>query len=130
MFAQATRLKLRFNTPLGSVPVEDLWSLPLLPQGGNNLCLDNLARSFHRELKADNQESFVLKRAKPDEKLQLKFDLVKHIIAVLLEENEAAENAMKAKEKKDMIMAIIVDKEANDLKGKSLEDLRSLLDSL
>ena len=60
----------------------------------------------------------------------LKFEIVKHIIEVRLGEDEAAENLQKAREKKQQIMAIIVEKETESLKGKSLDDLRALLESL
>lgn len=131
MFEKASRLKLRFDTPLGALPVEDVWDLPLLPgTGRNKACLDDLARALNKELKNDDTESFVLKRTKPNEELGLKFEIVKHVISVRLAEKEAAENLQKAKEKKQMIMQIIAEKETESLKGKSLDDLKALLDSL
>jgi hypothetical protein len=132
MFEKAARLKIRFNTPLGSLPVEDVWDLPLLPRHGRGqrVCLDELAKTLNRELKTSDTESFVLKQTEPNEELILKFEIVKHIISVRLQEQETADNAKKAKEKKAMIMALISEKETETLKGKSLEDLRSLLESL
>jgi len=137
MFEKAVRLKLRFDTPLGSLPVEDVWDLPLLPGRGKNggrkggkACLDDLAKVLHKELQSDDSESFVLKRKRTNDELQLRFDIVKHVIDVRLEEKERAENVAKAKEKKQQILAIISDKETEDLKGKSLEDLRALCDTL
>jgi hypothetical protein len=132
MFEKATRLKLRFSTPLGSLSVEDVWDLPLLPRagGGRKACLDNLAKALNQELKGADTESFVLKQTRPNEELALKFEIVKHIIAVRLHEQELRKNEKEAKEKKAMIMAIISEKETESLKGKSLEELTKLLESL
>lgn len=133
MFEKASRLKLRFDSPLGPLTVEDVWELPLLPGRGKikaKACLDDMAKMLHRELKSDDSESFVLKTNRPNEVLKLKFDIVKHIIDVRLQEEEAVKNAQAAKEKKARIMEIIAEKEDESLKGKSLEDLRGLLDSL
>ena len=133
MFEKATRMKLRFDTPLGSLPVEDVWDLPLLSHNGargKKACLDDLAKTLNQELKTTDHESFVLKQTTPNKELQLKFELVKHIIGVRLLEKEISENAAKAKEKKAQIMAIIADKETESLKGSSIEDLRTILESL
>jgi hypothetical protein len=132
MFEKAARLKIRFDTSLGYLSVEDVWDLPLLSRAGRggSVCLDELAKALNRELKASDTDSFVLKRTEPNKELTLKFDIVKHIIKVRLHEEEMAQNARKAKEHKAMIMSIISEKETESLKGKSLEDLRSLLDSL
>ena len=128
MFEKASRMKLRFPSPVGMLTVEDVWDLPLVSKKGANL--DDMARYLNKELKNSDTESFVLKRTKPNEELSLKFEIVKHIIAVRLAENEAAENLQKAKEKKQQILGIIADKEAESLKGKSLDELKALLDSL
>jgi len=127
MFEKATRMKLRFATPLGRLSIEDVWELPLL---GGDACLDDIARALHRELKDNSEESFVIQTTKPNEELELKFELVKHVIAVRLQEQEAAENAAKAREKKQQILAIIADKEVESLKGKGIDELRELLEGL
>lgn len=130
MFEKATRMKLRFATPAGNITVEDVWDLPLTSKSTKKANLNDLAKALYKELKADDEMDFVTRRVKPNEELSLKFQITKHIIEVRLAENEAKENEKKAKEKKAMIMQIIADKETETLKGKSLEDLRALLDSL
>lgn len=127
MFEKATRMKIRFDTSRGRLSTEDVWDLPLV---GEELCLDNLAKALNKELKDDSQESFVIPEAEPNEELQLKLDLVKRIIGVRLAEREAAENALKARQKKQQILQIIAEKEAETLKDSSLEELRILLESL
>jgi hypothetical protein len=126
-FEKATRMKLRFDTSRGVLTVEDLWDLPLI---GSDLCLDEIAKDLHRDLKDDSEQSFVVQTAKPDERLVLAFEIVKRVISVRLVEQEAAENAEALRQKKQKILAIIADKEDESLKETSVEDLRALLDSL
>jgi hypothetical protein len=55
---------------------------------------------------------------------------VKRVIAVKVEERDAAASALKRKEEKQKIMALIADKKDDALKGKSLEDLEKMLEAL
>lgn len=132
MFEKASRMKLRFNTPVGALPVEDIWDLPLRQTMNRNkgANLNDIAKVLHQELKNDNELDFVDDVEKPNKELVLKFEIVKHIIAVRKEELKARENAQLARQKKARILEIIAGKEDEALKGKSLEDLRSMLDSL
>jgi hypothetical protein len=127
MFEKASRMKLRFDTPRGRLTVEDLWDLPLI---GNEACLDNIAKVLYRELKDETQESFVIKAERSNEELTTKFEIVKHVIDVRLQEEEAAKNAAQARRKKQQILAIIAEKETETLKDSSIDDLRALLESL
>src|ERR1019366_4994663 len=106
MFTKASRLKLRFASPAGLVSTEDLWDLPLT-SGTGKANLDDIAKALFRQLKSDDNSSFVVKERKSDETLQLKFDVVKHIIDVRVAENEVLAVARINKEKKQQILAII-----------------------
>lgn len=130
LFEKATRMKLRFSTPQGLLPVEDVWDLPLTAPNSRKANLNDMAKSLYRALKEDDEVDFVKKRVEPNEELSLRFAIAKHIIDVRLREQEAAENALKAKEKKARIMEIIAGKEDEELKGKSLDELREVLNSL
>ncbi len=123
MFEKATRMKLRFETPKGQLDVEDLWNLPLTSNMGK-ANLDDVARLLHKQLKSGDNISFVEKDKKSDETIQLKFDIVKHIIDVRLTESEAAKNARLRAEQKQQLLALIAEKEGDTLKGLSLEELR------
>ena len=127
MFEKASRMKLRFDTLRGRLSVEDLWELPLI---GGDICLDEIAKHLHRNLKDSEEESFVVKTTKANAKLELQFEIVKHIIAVRIDEKEAAENAKAIREKKQKILAIIAEKETENLKDSSVDDLKKLLESL
>lgn len=124
MFEQASRLKLRFDTSLGKLTIEDLWDLPLSSRKGASL--DNVAISLSKKVKDEVETSFVKKRDKANARLELKFNLVKHIIEVRLAEIDKAEQSAVAKTKRDAIDTILLEKEADALKGMSVEDLEKL----
>lgn len=124
MFEKATRLKLRFNTPLGILSTEDLWDLPLEQVPGS---LDNLAKNLNKTIKEEDEESFVTKKTVTDTILHLKFEIVKHVINVKLEERDERKKALETKAKREKIMALIEEKQDDELKGKDLEELRALL---
>jgi len=128
MFEKAVRLKLRFDTPVGKLSIEDLWELPLTSRQYTNL--DDLARSLHRQLKNDDDVSFVDDERKSDVTTQLKFDIVKHIIDVRLVERTAAVEAEKNREKKQKLLSILAEREDDTLRSLSVEELRELVNSL
>jgi hypothetical protein len=127
MFEQATRLKLRFETSRGMLSVEDLWDLPLSSQRG--VSLDEIAISLHNALKHDTI-SFVDDTEKPDPRLQLSFDLVKHVIDVRKAENKVAAEARAKAEQKQKILGIIARKEDMALEGMDIDKLREMIGTL
>ena len=128
MFEKSSRLKLRFDTSVGNISDEDLWDLPVI--GKKASILDNLAKSLNKAIKECAEESFITKKSDADIILNLKFDIVKYIIEVKLAEAEVSKKAVETKAKKERIMSIIADKEDDDLKNKSADELKELLGSL
>jgi len=128
MFEQATRLKLRFALPGLNISTEDLWDLPLTSPRG--VSLDDLAKSINREVKAHDEESFVVKSSPADNGLTLKLDIVKRVIEFRLDAIEASNIAAENKAKREKIVDILCDKEHDSLKRKSQSDLRKMLDDL
>ena len=128
MFDKATRQKFRFDTSVGPLGVEDLWDLPLTSKRGPNL--DDIAKVLHKQLKSGDDVSFVEPARKSDEIVQLKFDLVKHVIDTRLVESKAALEAKDKAEKKQRVLAIMADKQDESLKSMSLEDLQKLVADL
>lgn len=126
MFEKASRLKLTFASSQGLLSVEDLWDLPLTSSKGR-ANLDDLARDLHKQLKNGEDVSFVNKETKSDPVIQLKFDIVKHVIEVKLAENEAAATARANAEKKQQLLGLIASKENEALAGKSLDELRAMI---
>jgi hypothetical protein len=132
MFEKASRLKLRFDSPVSaSLLVEDLWGLPLTSTKTRPVAnLDDIAVALHKQLKNDSDVSFVVKSRKSDETIQLKFDIVKHIIEVRVAEADVAAEKKSNSDKKQKILALIADKEDDALAGKSVDELRALAESL
>ena len=127
MFLKASRLKLRFDSPKGQLTVEDLWDIPLTSNTGK-ANLNDIARDLHNKVKVEIV-SFV-EPAKPNEIDELKFEIVKQVIAVRLAENEAAAKAKQVADKKQQIMSLIKQKEVEQLGASSIDDLKALLASL
>lgn len=129
MFEQASIQKFRFDSPKGLLNVEDLWSLPLV-SGSGKANLDDIAKGLHRQLKNSDDVSFVTPSSKTDKSLQMKFDIVKYIIDVIVAENAAANDASARADKKQQILRIIANKETEELASASIEDLKKLADSM
>jgi len=125
MFEKALRKKFRFPTNKGLLTTEDLWDLPLTGQ----ISLDSLAKNLNRQLK-DCQESFVEKKSDKNVDLEHQFEIVKYIIDYKLKMAEAKKKERETKEKKQKIMQIIMEKEVEDLKSQSVDDLKKMLDEL
>lgn len=128
MFEKASRKKLRFNTVKGDVTVEDLWDLPLTSRDSFNL--DTVAKELNKAVKDSGEESFVVKKTGANVALELKFDIVKYIIKVRLEEVAAKTQTAENKVKREKLLTIIADIEDTALKGESIEDLKKMAEEL
>lgn len=127
MFEKASRLKLRFETGKGLLTVEDLWDLPLTGAGVN---LDRVAVELHKQVKEETTVSFVVKPPRTSAELELKFEIVKHVIEVRLAEKAEAQAKVEAREKRDRILTIIDKKQNEKLEGASLEELQKMVAEL
>lgn len=123
MFVKASRLKLRFSTSKGLISVEDLWDLPLT-------ALDTIAKNLNKEVKESAEESFIKMKTSASTLATLRFEIVKHIIEVKLNEAEAAQKRAENKERKAQILALIAEKQNKELSEKSIADLMKELESL
>lgn len=127
IFEAASRAKFRFKLPNGSVSTEDLWDLSL-PH------LDDLGQLLRRDLKArEESEGSLIKQTRPtkaDKEIKLKFDIVKHIIDVKLEEKDNAEKSAERKAKRQKLMELIDKKQEQAQGEKSVEELQDELKAL
>ena len=130
MFEQISRIKARFDSPQGTLSVEDLWDIPLTSTNRNRANLDDIARSLYKQVQEHETESFVVKPPKADEITKLKFEIVKYIISVRLAENEAAVLAKANRDKKQRLLELIAQKENEQLAGHSIDDLRKMVEAL
>jgi hypothetical protein len=130
MFEKATRLKLRFESTKGLLSVEDLWDLPLQTTRSGAASLDSVAIGLNRQIKEATTVSFVDETTRANDELQLKFDVVKHIIEVRKAENAAAALKRERETTKQRILEIIAKKQDQSLENASIEELQQKLASL
>lgn len=122
MFDKATRLKLRFESNKGLLSVEQVWDLSL-----NSL--NEMAKDLSRQVKAaeTGEEDFIGTKSNVDSELQLRFDIVKHIIGVKLKERDDSLTAAEKREHNQAILELIKKKQQEELAGKTVEELHALL---
>lgn len=119
-FKLATKHKLRFSTPKGSLSTEQLWDLSLN-------ALDSLAVELDEQMQQSGKKSFLKKTTQEDKVLKLQFDIVLEIMNTKNEEMQAASKAKEIKEHNDKIIALIAEKQDESLKGMSIEELQGMI---
>lgn len=127
IFERASRNKLRFVTERGNLTTEDLWDLELT-RGAVNL--NDMAKAINRELKGAEEEDFVTKASPRNVTLKLKLEILKFVIETKLEEAKASEERAVSADKKRRIAAVLAEKQDDELKSMSPEELQELHDSL
>ena len=85
IFEYAAKNKLRFATERGLLTAEDLFDIKLSNQAGPSL--DKIAISLDEEL-SKTEKSFVKKVTPQNKELQIKLDIVKHVISVKQDQEE------------------------------------------
>lgn len=128
MFEIASRKKIRFDIPRGQVTVEDLWDLPLTSLRNPNL--DDIARNLHKQLNNGENVSFVHGTNMSDSQIQFKFDLVRHIIDTRLEENKLRSEEQNRATKKQALLAIMAERQADDIRNLPTEELQKMINDL
>ena len=123
MFNKASRMKLRFNHK-GLCTVEDLW----------DISLDSLD-SMYQELNGDLTHqsgivSLLTKSSSHNEELELKIGLIRHVVEVRLAELQTNKDLVLRKAKKQKLLSLIEHKQDENLMGKSVDELKELLDSI
>ena len=130
MFEQATRLKLRFAVGTRvNLTVENLWDLPLTNVKGEDL--DHIAIELQEKL-STNEKSFVVQQSKNKETQlnQLKFDIVKYIIDVCLEEQKAANLERQRAQEIATLKELQKQAKIRDLQNLSSEEIEERIKSL
>lgn len=122
IFETAIRNKFRFAFK-GMISVEDLWDLRLES-------LDDIYKNLVSEKKKASEESLLQIKIKEKEELQCKINIVRYIAEVKISEMENRAKVKEKKQQKQRILEILNEKENQDLKNKSTEELRLMLDSM
>ena len=119
-FKLASQLKLRFQTNKGLLSSEQLWDLTLSE-------LDDLAVKFENDYKESGKKSFLVKRTNKDVVSKLKFDITLDILQTKVDESEAESKRLENKAHNAKILSLIAEKQNEELKTKSISDLKKLL---
>ena len=129
LFEIATRKAYRFSSLKGELTVEQLWQLPLTSKGGTDL--DTLAKGINRELKAQEEESFVATSTNPQRGiLENKLEILKHIISVKQAEIAAANKRAANTQERQKLEELLAKKNDQLLEGLSAEEIQKKLDAL
>lgn len=121
LFEKAAKQKLRFNSNKGQLTVEDLFDL-------NLNSLDNIAKAVNKQLKDEAEESFIKQKSNSSTELELKLDILKHIIDYKIGLDEANKKRAETNAKKQQIEEILVRKKSQQLEQLSVEELQAMLD--
>ena len=131
IFERAARCKLRFESTVGELSTEQLWDLPLTAKG-DRVDLDKLARAVHTELKGLDEVSFVDDSKTNPRKisLELRLDILKHIIESKKASKLAAEKAVETSKQKDRLLAALASKDDQKLASMTTEEIQAELAKL
>ena len=119
LFVMATRQKFRFPFK-GAASVEDLWDM-------NVRDLDTVFKALNAQKKQNDEESLLATKSKETNELEVKIEIVKHIVKTKLDEAEQRRIRAENKEKKARIAEILADKQDAALREKSAEELEKML---
>lgn len=122
MFEFALKNKLRFNFK-GVLNTEDLFDLSLED-------LDSIYKNLNSRVKESGEESLLGTKTKVDEELEIQINIVKYIVEDKLEERDRISKEREIRKQKQKIMEIIADKEDSELEGKSIDELKAMLNDL
>ena len=129
IFETATREKFRYPSTKGLLTTEQLWELPLTAKSG--FSLDDVAKAVNAELKAIDTESFVATETNPAKAtLETKLEVVKHVIAVRLAEDQAAKAAAAKKLEKEKLLAVLGRKQDAVLENLTEAELLARINNL
>jgi hypothetical protein len=128
LFEIAVRNKFRYAVVSGAaLSTEDLYDLPL--NSARGVSLNSLAVEFHKALQ-ETSISFVDTPKATDVSLQQRFEIIKHVISVRVQERDTAASAKEVAEKKQKLLGLIAQKQDANLAEMSLEDLQASLEAL
>lgn len=122
MFEYATRNKVRFPFK-GQISVEDLWDLRADD-------LDTVFKTLNRQVKQSKEESLLTTKTAEDTALDIQIAIVKHIFDIKTQEANARLLDKERKAQKQKIMAILANKQEQELQNKSVDELQKMLEEI
>jgi hypothetical protein len=128
-FEYATRNKIRFASSKGALTTEQLWDVPLRSKDEFNL--NAVAKVASVALKQAEEDNFVDQdRRLRNDPLSVAFEVVRHVIKIKLEEEEAAKKRVQNRQEKEKLLAILAEKQAGKLSELSESDLQRRIAAL
>jgi hypothetical protein len=121
LFKIAVKNKYRFIYK-GVQTVEDLWDLSVEE-------LDKIYKTLKTKQKSEAEESLLATTSKEDKELNNKIEIIKTIVADKLSDKEKSIKAAERRAKNRRILEIMADKQEDELKSKSLDELKAMLES-
>lgn len=122
MFEYATRNKVRFPFK-GQISVEDLWDLRADD-------LDTVFKTLNRQVKQSEEESLLMTKTAEDTALDVQIAIVKYIFDIKMQEANARLLDKERKAQKQKIMAILANKQEQELQNKSVDELQKMLEEI
>ena len=124
IFEYAAKNKLRFATERGLLTAEDLFDIKLSNQSGPSL--DKIAIALDEEL-SKTEKSFVKKVTPQNKELQIKLDIVKHVISVKQDQEEAKVAAAARATQRRILQEAIAKKKLESINNADLASLEAEL---
>ena len=122
MFEYATRNKVRFPFK-GQISVEDLWEL-------RTDDLDTVFKTLNRQVKQSEEESLLVTKTAEDTALDVQIAIVKYIFDIKMQEANARLLDKERKAQKQKIIAILANKQEQELQNKSVDELQKMLEEI
>lgn len=120
MYKEAILSQLRIPTSKGELSVEQVATLNIDE-------LDKLAVKLSEAYDNSKAKSFLTTRSVKDKKIKLMMDIVIDLLYTKKDALDAATQAKEDKEYNDTILALISEKQQDELKGKSITELKKML---
>ena len=127
IFEYAATNKLRFATDRGLLSTEDLYDLKLTNRTG--ISLDAIAIALDEEL-SKTEKSFVKKVTPQNKEIQIKLEIVKHVIGVKQAEAEAKVAAESRATQRRILQEAIAKKKLEAIDNADLSSLEQQLANL
>jgi hypothetical protein len=129
IFEYATRNKIRFASLRGEITVEQLWDAPL--KSKDDFDLNDIAKRASKALKDATEESFVaVARTTEHTRLEVRFAIVKYVIAAKEAEEAAAKKRAETRVEKEKLLALLAEKQAGKLSKLSEKEIQTRIAAL
>ena len=122
LFELATRKKFRYIFK-GVITTEDLWDLSVQD-------LNTIFKALKAEERQAEEESLLAEPTPEDEIRKDKIEIIRRIADIKLEDAHNATRQKEMAEQRERLMSIIAEKQDQDLRNKSQEELRKMLDQM